>query len=109
MALCVFASCMVVLAAFPACNRDSGAERIDEERFVRIYSDMLYLAELHRLEPDACARAKDSLLLANGVDSSAVAHTMAWYAAHQEDLTRMYDQVIKRLEERSGRSAPASP
>lgn len=109
MILCLLASCMVLLAAFPACNRDSGAERIDEERFVRIYSDMLYLAELHRLEPDVYAHAKDSLLLANGVDSTSVARTMAWYAAHQEDLTRMYDQVIKRLEGKSGKPSPSVP
>jgi hypothetical protein len=94
-------------AALPGCGRDERA-RIPEDRFVQIYADMLYVAELHRANPEARRHATDSLLRAGGTDSAAVARTMAWYAAHQEEFPAMYDRVIRRLERRSGQAAPAS-
>lgn len=105
-ALWAFVAFIVFGAAFPACTRDDGA-RIPEDRFVQIYGDMLYLAELHRADPVARRHATDSLLRASGTDSAAVARTMAWYAVRQEEFPAMYDRVIKHLEKKSGSPSPS--
>lgn len=96
----VFALSVSMMVILSSC--ESGRARVlPRDTFVSVYAGRLFVTELYRGDPRLRARAVDSVYRVHGVDSSAVAATLEWYARNPEELAPLFDSTVAALERRA--------
>ncbi|MFZ1731925.1 MAG: hypothetical protein WBQ23_11260 [Bacteroidota bacterium] len=74
---------------------------LPDEKFQKIYGDILFLGELHRSDSTALHHALDSLLKANEIDTTILFASARELAIDQERSAELYRVVIERFEKQS--------
>ncbi len=90
----------MLLFAFAGCG-EKQPETLPEEQFQQIYGDILFLGELYRSDSTALRTALDSLLVANGIDTTILFETARATAIDKERSAELYRVVVERFEARS--------
>lgn len=88
----------ILLIVFISHNCNSNY-RIEEEKFVNIYADLLILKEMYRHDDSSYFKARDSLYKSYEVDQFKIDQTLEYYSTDTQKWTEFYRKVIKRLEQ----------
>lgn len=72
--------------------------RIEEDEFVKIYSNLLVIKEIYRGDNKSYINARDSLYKAFKVNQIQIDNTLEYYNNDPERWKKFYSKVIEHLE-----------
>lgn len=94
-ALLLISSFLFLSILFFVCK---STNRIEEDEFVKIYSNLLVIKEIYRGDNKSYINARDSLYKAFKVNQIQIDNTLEYYNNDPEKWKKFYSKVIEHLE-----------
>ena len=81
------------------CGSKQRTDVLPVQTFTQIYTATIFLGESSNGDNARFIAARDSMLRTRGVDTGAYQRSIAWYAAHPEQMQKVMSESLRLLEE----------